>query len=426
MEEKSDKTTLYDTLDISESAKTEEIQQAYFRLVRLCQPQKDPEYYQELNHARETLVDPQRRGEYDQTRKNGSRVRVLVDQAVRALERDPQKALGLLKSAVTMAPDLPRPRQFMAQLLMRNKDYALAERQYRWLLRRTPNDEALRCKLARCLLVQGKAPEAEQELKALLALNEAHYDAQLLLARIYRSQGRTEELIDALEGAIFMDEVENFADFNALLQLLMVYIQSGDTPSVAETSLRLLNVIPANKSQLAIDAFFQTVELFFREDHFNWGHQLLLAIQPLPLPEDSPTKTRREELIAWSALQQEAQSLERDTLLQGAIRSCFQVLYRDRSSEAIRQTRMSTAFSQLQKEYEVDPRQILQQLAYLRNEYPLISANQEKFLGSLCQRALQRQVFLQAQQTARVAAAAQQPALEPRRGGFLDRLAGAR
>lgn len=427
MEEKAGETTLYDILEVSESATTEQIQHAYFRLVRLCQPVKAPDYYQALNEARETLVNPQRRGEYDQNRKNGPRVRVLVDQAACALERDPQKALSLLKSAVSIAPDLPRPRQLLAQLLMRTKDFALAERQYLWLLRRTPKDENQRCKLVRCLMVQGKTEEAERELKTLLSLNEAHHDAQLLLARIYRSTGRTEELIDALEQAIFMDEVENFADFNALLQLLMVYIQNDDLSRIEETAHRLLAVIPMAKVELAADAFLRTAELFFEEDHFKWSRNLLLALQDLPLPADAPQRVRMEEHIHWSALQQEAYLLERDTLIQGALRDCFRVLYRDSSSDAIRQTRMSAAFRQLQAQYEKDPRQILQQLAYLRNEYPRISSDQEKFLGALCQRTLERQTVLKAQQAVRAAALpAETASPEPRHQGFFERLVGTR
>jgi tetratricopeptide (TPR) repeat protein len=429
MNERSDERELYDTLDVSESATTEEIQQAYFRLVRLCSPRLDPERYQALNHAREILVDVRRRGEYDQTRKNGPRVRVLVDQAARTLERDPQKAMGLLKSAVTIAPDLPRPRLLLAQLLMRNKDFALAERQYLWLLRRTPNDEQVRCKLARCLMMQGKAEEAESQLKTILSLNEAHYDAQLLLARIYRHQGRTTELIDALEQAIFMDEVENFADFNALVQLLLVYIQNEDAVGVEETAQRLICVIPAERATLCADAFLQTAESLFREDHFDWSRQLLLSLQGLPLPEDAPQRVRFTEQIHKSELHAEAANLERDTLLQGALRDCLQVVYRDRSSDTIRQARMSNAFSALQKEYELDPRQLLQHLAYLRNEYPLISANQEEFLGTLCQRALQRQTILQSQRAAKATAAQPTPAPSPqapRRHGFFDRLVGTR
>lgn len=431
MSETTGETTLYTILEVSESATDDEIQRAYFRLVRLTPPQEDPEHYQRLNEARETLISPRRRGEYDQARRNGARVRVLVDQAALAIEKDPQKSLSLLKSAVTLAPDLPRPRSLLAQLLIRTKNYDMAERQYVWLIRRTPNDETLRCKLARCLMLQGKHDEAECELKAVLVLNEAHYDAQLLLARIYRSQNRIHELIDALEQAIAADELENFADFSALLQLLMVYIQGENTKGAAETAQRLLAVIPEERCGQAVDAIIQTAEIFFREDYFLWAHQLLLHMQELPLAENDPHRQTLEQLTRRAELLQEALQMESDNLLNGALQECFRTVYRDQSSDSIRESRMSVALASLQRDLESNSRQLLKQLAYLRREYPLISVDQEVFLGILCQRALDRQASLEAQAVQRATQVLPAPPLviprdEARRGGLFGRLMGAR
>ncbi|WP_309714733.1 tetratricopeptide repeat protein [Armatimonas sp.] len=426
--------TLYTILEVSESATEDEIQQGYFRLVRLYPPQKDPERYQLLNSARETLLNPQRRGEYDQSRRNGTRVRVLVDQAALAMEKDPQKSLSLLKSAVTLAPDMPRPRMLLAQLLIRTKNYDLAERQYAWQIRRAPHDETLRCKMARCLMLQSKNDEAERELKAVLELNEAHYDAQLLLARIYRSQSRIPELIAALEQAIAADEQENFADFSALLQLLMVYIQNDHHDGAENTSRRLLAVIPEERYEQAAIAFLQTAELFFREDHFVWTRHLLFHVQNLPLADDHPCRLKMIELAQKSALQHEAQHLAKDDLLFGGLQDCFRTLYRDHSSDSIRESRMNAAFAKLQREFESTPRQLLKQLAYIRREYPLISADQEPFLGLLCQRALNRQTALDAQAVQRAAMASSFSPLtvpvpsqeETKRSGLFGRLMGSR
>ncbi len=427
MSETTGEITLYSILEVPESATDSEIQRAYFRLVRLCPPQQDPENYQRLNEARETLLNPQRRGEYDQNRRNGVRVRVLVDQAALAMEKDPQKSLMLLKSAVTIAPDLPRTRALLAQLLIRMKNYDMAERQYNWLIRRTPHNESLRCKLARCLILQNKHTEAEHELRAVLRLNEAHYDAQLLLARIYRIQNRIHELIEALEQAIAADELENFADFSALLQLLMVYIQVENTEGAEETAQRLLSVIPEERYGQATDAILQTAELFFHEDYFLWTRQLLFAVRDLRLDESDPRRQKMEELAQKAELQQEALQMEKDNLLTGALQSCFKTLYRDRSSDNIRESRMNAALASLQRELELSPRQVLKQLAYLRREYLLISADQDIFLGLLCQRALDRQLLMETQVASRSSSITVPiPKEDTRRGGLFGRFMGAR
>ena len=299
------------------------------------------------------------------------------------------------------------------------------------MIRRTPNDETLRCKLARCLMLQGKSDEAERELKAVLVLNEAHYDAQLLLARIYRSQNRIHELIDALEQAVAGDELENFADFSALLQLLMVYIQGENTEGATETAQRLLAVIPEERCGQAVDAIIQTVEIFFREDYFLWARQLLLHMQELPLAENDLHRQTLEQLTRRAELLQEALQMESDNFLYGALQDCFRTVYRDKSSDSIRESRMSVALASLQRDLESNPRQLLKQLAYLRREYPLISVDQEVFLGILCQRALDRQASLEAQAVQRATQVLPAPPLviprdEARRGGLFGRLMGAR
>lgn len=424
----SHETTLYSVLEVSESATTEEIQRAYFRLVRACRPLEELERYQALNHARDVLANPQRRGEYDQSRKNGARVRVLLDQAAVALDRDPQKALGLLKSAVTLAPEMIRPRLLLTQLLLRIKDYPLAERQYGWLLERLPNDEQLRCKLARCLMFQSKYAEAEEQLQRVLRVNPAHYDAQLLLARLYQTTGRIPELIETLEGAILIDDVENFADFNLLLQLLLVHIQQDDPLAMERTQRRLLAVVPTTQQSSVVEAFLRTATFFSQEEHYLWAKTLLQQAQALPLPADDPYRLKLEAALYQAELAQETLQADKDALLQGPLQDCFRVLYRDRSSEAIRESRMATAFAQMQKEYEANPRHLLQQLDYLRREYPKLTADQATFLDLLSQRAHQRQEQLQHLSTQRSVQVALAPAAmqEPPRRGFLGRLLGTR
>lgn len=427
----SHETTLYDVLEVSESASTEAIQRAYFRLIRACRPLEEIEYYQALNHAREVLSSSERRGEYDQNRRNGPRVRVLLDQAAVALERDPQKALSLLKSAVTLAPEMIRPRLLLTQVLLRTKEYAIAERQYYWLLQRLPNDEQLRCKLARCLILQNKHSEAEAELHKVLEINPAYYDAQLMLARLYRTMNRIPELITTLEEAILTDDIENFADFNLLLQLLLVHIQQGDQQATDQVVHRLLAVIPESQVPAAAEAFLRTAEFFFQEECYLWAKTLLTQALLLPLAPEDPLRQKLLETIWQAELSQETLQADRDSLLIGPLQECFRVLYRDRSSEAVRESRMGAAFAQMQKEYESNPRHLLQQLEYLRREYPLLTEDQAVFLGQLSQRAHQRveqlhQLQLRTSAPTVRSMAAPEPVPEAKRPGLLSRLRGGR
>jgi curved DNA-binding protein CbpA len=146
----------YEVLGVAEDAPAEEIKRAYFRLVREFRPDHHPELFQRFSLASRTLTDARRRNEYDQLRRAGRRVQVLVDQAAIAADKDPVKAMTLLKSAIAIAPDTARPRLLLAQVLMRMGEHEMAEKQYRWLLKEAPRDETLHLKLARCLLAQDR------------------------------------------------------------------------------------------------------------------------------------------------------------------------------------------------------------------------------------------------------------------------------
>lgn len=422
--------TLYDILEVPENANLVQIQSAYFRLVRDCRPKEEPERYQELNHAREVLIDPQRRGEYDQNRKNGARIRVLLDQAALTIDRDPQKARALLKSAITLAPDMFRPRLLLSQLLMRTKDYPLAERQYHWLLERSPSDEGLRCKFARCLMLQGKSVEAERELQKILTLNPVYYDAQLLLARLYRGMGRTTELIAMLEATILNDDVENFSDFNALLQLLLVYIQQENQEAIKKTLQRLRAVTPNSLNAVAVDTLLRAADHFAQEEYYKWAALVLEKAAVFPLPEEAPQTLALQEKLRQLRLSQEALQMDSDSLLSGPLQDCFRVLYRDKSSANIREARMDKAFALLQQEFEAQPRELIRQLDYLIREYPLLNEDQAVFLGALRQRSQRRIEQLQQianSPTVRSMTPLPAPAPEePRRTGLLGRLLGAR
>ena len=122
----------YEVLGITEQATLEQIRRAYFRLVRVSGPQADAGAYQRLNEAREILSDSRRRGAYDQELRSGGRIRALIDQAALCADADPQKAMGLLKSAVAIAPDIPRTRALLAHVLMRMKWALRRGRQRLW------------------------------------------------------------------------------------------------------------------------------------------------------------------------------------------------------------------------------------------------------------------------------------------------------
>ncbi|MDX1933718.1 MAG: tetratricopeptide repeat protein [Capsulimonadales bacterium] len=236
--------TLYDALGVAENATIDEIKQAYYRLIRQYRPNDNPERFQKFNEASRTLTDARRRGEYDQHRRVGRRIQTLLDQAAFSLDSDAQKAIQLLKTAIALAPDMQRPRYLLAHVLMKVEEYEQAEKQYRWLLKANPRDETLYYRIARCQFYQEQYGMARKTVGRAFALNPRYYDAWVLLARIEEKVGDIERAVSLLERAISNDNVESFADLEAMIRLLSLVHRQKDSTLQDATFVRLKAILP--------------------------------------------------------------------------------------------------------------------------------------------------------------------------------------
>ena len=185
--------TPYEVLGLTEKATQEEIKRAYFSAVRRFPPSEHPEVFQRFNDANAILSDTQRRKEYDQTWRHGRQVQCLVQQALQSVEKDPWKAVRLLKNAVVLAPALPEPRTLLCDKLLELGEFASAEAELLWLTRRAPDDAVLSYKLGRSRWMQGRPAEAEAALREAILRNPFHYDAYLVLADALTALCRVEE-----------------------------------------------------------------------------------------------------------------------------------------------------------------------------------------------------------------------------------------
>jgi len=383
--------THYDILGLTEATDAEEIKRAYYRLVREFRPQDHPEEFQRFNDAMSILADPRRRGAYDQSRRNGPRIQILVDQAATAQDTDPQKAITLLKNAIAIAPDVPRPRVLLATVLMRINEYAAAEKQYRWLVADNPNDDMLRSKLARSLLRQGKQDEAEEELEAALRINARYHDALMVLARLREDQGRNAEAAELMERAIANDGKENYADAEALLRLLVLYLLTSNDEESERASERLMAVLAANEGERAAKVIRRLLlranELFYAEKYIAARRLLEFAIPTAAADEELAEQV--QALIRAIVLKEEARHLQADTLVQGALKMYLELRYLEKTPDAARQ-QTDVILGNLQREISNDPRGICTLIEYLRREYRAISAEQDRLFTELYTRGMKR------------------------------------
>lgn len=381
----------YEVLGLDEGASDRDIKNAYFRLVREFRPQENPEAFQRFTDAGRILSDPRRRGAYDQNRRNGRRMQVLVDQAAKVQEKDPQKAMGLLKNAIAMAPDVARPRALLAQVLIRIEDYETAENQYKWLIRDNPRDETLWFKMARCLWLQKRYTDAEKAIQGALRLNARYHDALMLLARVHEAMERHALAVEELEQAIRNDGVENYADSDALLRLLLLHLQTGDEAEAVGVSRRLLAVIPDDDSietEKAVNRILRRVNELYQAEQFRSARCLLDCVaERVERFEESAAQYRTMSHAV--SLRKEARQLQADRLADGALKAYLELRYLDTSPATLRQ-KLEVLLSRLQGEIALKPREVVVTIDYVRRQYPTISGEQERLLAELYDRAQKR------------------------------------
>ncbi len=394
--------TLYDVLGVAETATIDEIKHAYFDLVRRFRPAENPEFFQRMNDASRTLADPRRRGEYDQSRRVGRRVQVLLDQAAAAQERDPQKSISLLKSAIALAPDMARPRHLLAQVLIRVREYGIAEKQYRWLLRENPRDEVLYFKLARCLWMQDRRADAETALRFALKYNALYHDALMLLSRLHETSGERSVVIETLEKAIANDGKENYSDLDALLRLYALYVAAQMEVEIEQTACRLVAVIPTeDEGRLlrAVTRLQKHAEDAFETQDFTLAAALHSVAIRLPAPNEEIAEAL-QALSARIALAAEAKQVQGDHLIEEALRDCMHLKYLDHTSDVQRRDRLESVLARLQSDINTRPRELGTAIEYLRREYPGIAADQNALLQGLVTRVVKRLEVIGPEKTA--------------------------
>ncbi|MBC8140137.1 MAG: tetratricopeptide repeat protein [Armatimonadetes bacterium] len=389
--------SLYTVLGVAETATADEIKRAYYQLVRQVRPDADPKTYHTFQNAGVVLSDPRKRREYDQLRDAGRRVEVLTDQAAAAVASDPQKAFGLLKAAVEIAPDAPRPRLLLAHVLTRLNDFMGAEKQYRHLLKERPFDETLMYRFARCLFVQERYDDAERVLGGAVRLNPRYHDAHILLGRIYEKSGQFGAAIYALEKSIENDGAEDYADFDALLRLLTLHLRMENGAEAESTAQRIMAVLPAPNTPDPTRQCERAAKRMLDRARELVSEDAVITVRALAalgarLPNGTPeTAQAFAEVSRDARLFAEAKHLQEDHLAPPALKRLAEGLYLNRNlPESERAARKREVTDALHEAVTTNAAKIQNVLEYIKREYPFFSAEQGALLSETAARAVRR------------------------------------
>lgn len=120
--------SLYKILGTTAKISDKRIKEKYIQAVKRHPPETDPENFEKVRMAYETLKDPERRRQYDLKRKHGVSLEKMIDKALAEADReDYSKAEEIFKKVELINPDYVAAKEHLVYLAARTGDIELLD-----------------------------------------------------------------------------------------------------------------------------------------------------------------------------------------------------------------------------------------------------------------------------------------------------------
>jgi curved DNA-binding protein CbpA len=233
------KKTYYETLGVAQTAAAGEIKRAYFCLVRKYQPDRFPEEFKEIRAAYETLMDGQKRAEYDAIGRLPSSVALLFHEAQR-LDRFGRrgKAAELYQLILKSHPELDNVREHYARSLSADDKTGKTVEVWEELCRRNPGNAHYARELGESYLDRGWNKKALAETRRALSLDRGSVDGWstmmfCTLANLTKNSDSWDELQDICLQAIGAVKEVKADEWKKMRIYTYAFITSGTQKSDA-------------------------------------------------------------------------------------------------------------------------------------------------------------------------------------------------
>jgi curved DNA-binding protein CbpA len=252
---------LYKALDLSPTASPEDIRRAYYQMVRKHPPEKDPERFQQIRRAYETLSDEKTRRDYDSLQEHGDEITGLYSQAVHLMEQGHwETAAARLKHVLVLSPGNQSALNSLGVCLLHAEKFQKANEVYRDLVREHPEVALYQFNLGISLFEMAEATRhgkqhSEAAFDELYAQARGHFvkaaelqphnpDHYIAVARTYIEQGNYAQALQWAERATTARGTTDFHDFEALFWICLFQLRIADLPAVERTAQRIRDLMP--------------------------------------------------------------------------------------------------------------------------------------------------------------------------------------
>ena len=311
---------LYKILGVRSNATPESIKKSYIQMVKQHPPEQDPEQFQIIRRAYDTLRDPAKRKEYDFQRKYGGSIEHLLEEALVWVQQENwDKAEKVYREALKLAPEAVGAHLGLLQIALTNERTEEAERQTDALLNLFPSNEERKnvyATLARLWFDYDYPEQALQYLEKFIhEFPEEEASVYPMLASIYQELGRAEEAYLMIEEKMMaadtlpVDQFDQYINWiNAMIYLGKWQYWSRVQPKVK----RFLQSIIDGEDRLIIASALKDEYLIFKQNH-NLKAAELYADLALLMDRTSPEfQVLKKEIQLLQRMRKEVDRLPQD------------------------------------------------------------------------------------------------------------------
>lgn len=266
-----EKESYYKILGTTANIGNARIKEKYIQALKKHPPETDPEGFEKVREAYETLRDPEKRAQYDLMRKYGADVENILDNAF--YERQTgnlEKAEKLLKRANKISPDNPVPNIGLSLIAIEKGDLDKMRIHFNHAMQKlsesdTEEKAMLYATMGTSLIEADFIDEALELLEnGREELIDNYKTFALVLATAYAQAGRKEEAWDVINVAVPTAEEEMFDDIHFFITWsdMMLHLGIWKDKSKVQTRFRkfLKNLQDEMEKDIAYDILHESYE----------------------------------------------------------------------------------------------------------------------------------------------------------------------
>lgn len=312
--------SLYKVLGVRSNATPESIKKSYIRMVKEHPPEQDPEQFQIIRSAYDTLRDPAKRKAYDFQRKYGGSIEHLLQEAFEWMNKENwDKAEKLYREAIRLAPEAVGAYLGLLQIALVNEKTEEAERQTEALLELFPSGEERMNAYGTLTNLWFEHGYSETALQYLNRLRQEFPDQDMmtypLLASIYQDLGRAEEAYLMIEERMIAADLlppdqydQYFIWINGMIHLGKWQYWSRVQPKVK----KFLLSVEDEEDRLVIASAIKDEYYQFKQQHKFKEAELYADLALMLDRTDEEFKSLKKEIQYVQRLQKEIDLLPKD------------------------------------------------------------------------------------------------------------------